>query len=144
MPECYFLSSQHWKHIDCFVHFYPVNTFSTFSLLAPDSQNVTGLICVCSVGHSRTSNTWMLREVTKRATPMPMKARPMRTNPGMIMPAESMGCHAGSLCWVKAVLSGRLAISCSSCTIFLVLLGRLLISSVTCTYVMYLTSSGSL
>lgn len=76
-----------------------------------------------------TSNTWMLFEVINRATPMPMKAAPIIKKPGITMPAESIGCHAGSLCCVKAVLSGRLADSCSCFTIFLLKQDTLLISS---------------
>ncbi|PWA22587.1 hypothetical protein CCH79_00015166 [Gambusia affinis] len=60
------------------------------------------------IKHSRlTSSNWMSLEAMKRATPTPMKAAPMRTNIGITMLAERMGCHAGSRCWVKAVLSGR-------------------------------------
>lgn len=66
------------------------------------------------VSHTLTSNTVMFCEVMKRATPMPMNARPMSTNPGITIPADSMGCQAGSLCCVKAVLSGRLVVSSSS------------------------------
>lgn len=79
-------------------------------------------LCRVTDGRSHTSNTSMFLEVTKRATPMPMKATPMTTNPGMMMPAESIGCHAGSLCCVKAVLSGRFSNSDFCSTIFLILL----------------------
>lgn len=130
------LKTDYFNTVLRFAHVYPVDTLSSASLLPfllltfdPCLSAWHRMICTC-IGCSHTSNTWMLREVTKRATPMPMKAKPMRTKPGMTMPAESMGCHAGSLCWVKAVLSGRLANSCSVFTIFLALLDRLLISSV--------------
>lgn len=53
----------------------------------------------------------MFCDVTNRATPTPIKARPMTTKPGMTIPADSIGCHAGSLCWVKAVLSGLFEVS---------------------------------
>lgn len=79
-----------------------------------------------------TSNTWMSREVMKRPTPMPMKASPMRTNPGITMPADRMGCHAGSLCWVKAVLSGRSDDSFFIFTMASVLLSSFRISSKVC------------
>lgn len=78
--------------------------------------------CCVTIGRRHTSNTSMFLEVTKSATPIPMKATPMTTNPGMTMPAESMGCHAGSLCCVKAVLSGRFSNSDLCSTIFLILL----------------------
>lgn len=55
------------------------------------------------------------------------------------MPADSMGCHAGSLCWVKAVLSGRLANS--SCTIVSTLLDRVRISPVVTQFIPW-NSSG--
>lgn len=79
-------------------------------------------LCCVTDGRHHTSNTSMFLEVTKRATPIPMKATPMTTNPGMTMPAESMGCHAGSLCCVKAVLSGRFSNSDLCSTILLILL----------------------
>lgn len=101
------------------------STHSLFLSLKPSTFNSQQLTHFS--GYSHTSNTWMLREVTNRATPIPMKTRPMTINPGMTIPADSMGCHAGSLCCVKAVLSGRLVDS--SFTIFLILLNKRLISS---------------
>lgn len=55
-----------------------------------------------------TSNSLMLFDVTYRPMPMGIKMSPMTKKAGSTLPAVRMGCQAGSLCCLNAVLSGFL------------------------------------
>ena len=50
----------------------------------------------------------MLFDETNRPIPMGMKMRPITKKAGSTVPAVRMGCQAGSLCYLNAVLSGFL------------------------------------
>lgn len=58
-----------------------------------------------------TSNSFILLDVTYKPIPMGMKIRPITKKAGSTVPAVRMGCQAGSLCCLKAVLSGFLLLA---------------------------------